>query len=236
MNNSSSKTGKTTTVLLIAVVIVAAALAVYLIFFNSSAKYNNLIKKADKEFMIENFESAMGLYRDALVVKPEEEYPRQQIVLIEKKMAEIEQMIIYNEKIEQADLLFDEGKYESARDYYFEALNINSDEDYPVDRIKRIQELLTTAGEKPAKPATGSTLDDSKKYYHVVVGVFDRSDFAQRLNKKLLDEGIDSKILDRKNLNMQAVTYGSFESIHSAYNMMKRVKNDLYPEAWVLYQ
>jgi tetratricopeptide (TPR) repeat protein len=234
--SNSSKTGKTTTVLLIAVVFVAAVLAVYLLFFNTSAKYDKLVKNADKEFMIENFESAKNLYRDALEIKPGEEYPRQQIVLIDKKMDEIEQMMIYNEKIEQADLLFDEGNYESARDYYFEALNINSDDEYPVDRIKRIQELLTKAGEKPEKPESGSALDESKKYYHVVVGVFDRNDFAQRLNKKLLDDGIDSKILERKNLNMQAVTYGSFESIHSAYNMMKHVKKDLFPEAWVLYQ
>jgi cell division protein FtsN len=236
MNSNNTKSGKTTTALLVAVILVAVALALYLFVFNSNARYKKLIKQANKEFSAGSPAAAKIYYLQALEVKPEEDFPKEQIIRIDKKLAEMEQIKIYNEKIQQADLLFEERKYDAARDYYFEALNINADDDYPVDQIKKIQEMLARVEEKPNKPEKGSTLDESLKYYHVVVGVFERDDFALRMNKKLLEQGIDSKILEREKINMKAVTYGSFENIHAAFNMMKRVKNDLYPEAWVLYQ
>ncbi|MEQ9580863.1 MAG: hypothetical protein RIM68_01690, partial [Arenibacter sp.] len=53
------------------------------------AKYDDFIKNADIEFQAENWENAKSIYSEALSMYPEQEYPQDQIALIDAKMAEL---------------------------------------------------------------------------------------------------------------------------------------------------
>jgi len=53
------------------------------------AAYANLIINADIEFKVENWESALSQYTEALTLFPNEQYPKDQLVLINTKLKEI---------------------------------------------------------------------------------------------------------------------------------------------------
>jgi cell division protein FtsN len=210
-------------------------------------------------------DDARTLYVEAAELKPDETWPAQRIATIDSLSRQIEFRIRYDEKIQKGDLLFSEGQYLEASQYYFEAVNIMPDEDYPINQIKKIQNIMNeTEGLTPEKKAqakvqtptpskakvststttksTGAVLERpaknkyaSGKYYHVVVGVFADHNKAERLKQKMITAGNESQLLPRSN-NMQAVTFGSYDNIHSAFNFLEFVKNDINKNAWVLYQ
>jgi tetratricopeptide (TPR) repeat protein len=53
----------------------------------------------------------------------------------------------YNEIIATADNLFDQQKYNDAKTYYLKALEIKEEEEYPVQRIEEIDEILRREAE-----------------------------------------------------------------------------------------
>ena len=90
-----------------------------------------------------------------------------------------------------------------------------------------------SSGSIQQRPAKNVYADGA--YYHVVVGVFADQSKAERLKQKMIADGNESQILPRPN-NLQAVTFGSYDNIHLAFNFLEFVKNDINKDAWVLYQ
>ncbi len=256
-------------VLAIVALLIVGGLAYYFMF-NPSTKYNKLINNADSMYQDRRLDDARALYAEAAQLKPDETWPARRIATIDSLSRQIEFRIRYDEKIQKGDLLFSEGQYLEASQFYFEAVNIMPDEDYPINQIKKIQNIMneteggatapmtknvaktavpTKASVSP-KTTTSSTTTKSSgsiqqrpaknvyadgAYYHVVVGVFADHSKAERLKQKMIAEGNESQILPRSN-NMQAVTFGSYDNIHTAFNFLEFVKNDINKNAWVLYQ
>jgi tetratricopeptide (TPR) repeat protein len=232
------------------VVLLVVAGLIYYFFFNPSAKYDKLITHADEKFKVNMLDDAKGLYTKALEIKQDEVYPRRQIRVIDSISRQIELQIRYDEKIQKADQLFAEEKYPDASQYYFEAANLLPDADYPLTQIKKIQKVLNDplyaetekapkAGKRIAEPArtkTGGTAGNlaGGKNYHLVVGVFSNHQKALELNRKLIDEGRDSRIIPRPG-NREAVTFGSYKDFNTAASFLEFVKSDINKNAWVLH-
>lgn len=226
MSNSSKKT--IWGVVIVAAILVAGVL-LYFLVFNDAAKYSKLVNEADAKYAAHQLVDARQLYSKAFQLLPEEAYPQEQILVIDSMLAHEEMMNRYTAKLDEADRLFSQKKYEKAREYYFEALNINSDDEYPVNQIKKIEVLMAGAvAEELAKEQPGN-------FYHVIVGVFDNEQNALNLQQLLKNEGKNSRLIDRPG-QMKAVTYGSYSDIHEAYNYLQFIKNEINDDAWVLYK
>lgn len=117
-------------------------------------QYQELIARADEAFKKEEFQQAKNAYQDALTLKGKENYPREQIAICDKKIAEAaaaaaeaERLAAlkkeYDALIAQADQFFDLEKYDEARKAYTQAKQKIATESYPQERITEIDKLLT---------------------------------------------------------------------------------------------
>lgn len=220
---------------------------VYYFVLNPGNKYNRLVSEADGLFNEQQYEEAEKRYAEALEIRADESHPRQRLLAIDSLQRQLELDIRYDEKVQKADLLYSQGQYQEASQYYFEALNIKTDEEYPVNQIKKIRDILKdpeyAEKQKPQpksepakttapKKAIPTTTDG--KYFHVIVGVFDNHSNAIKMRDRMVELGKESVLIERPG-NMEAVTFGSYDDIHTAFNFLKFVRNDVNEDAWVLY-
>ncbi len=119
-------------------------------------KYESLIAEADSQFDEERYKTSKNNYQAALDIKPEEEYPKQRIELINDQLARLkaekekreQQNERYREAINTADQLFRLEEYEDARIAFNQALKIKPDEAYPAGKISEIDSILQSQKEK----------------------------------------------------------------------------------------
>jgi len=138
------------------------------------AKYEELVKQANGRLAAKEYEIALMRYKDALVLKPKEEYPQQKIKEIEDILAQLakeqdeiklkqqhlkKQKDAYDEIILLADKNFKLEDYANAKIKYEEALQIFPDEAYPKERIAKINDLLK---QKPLTEIDNLLLNASK--------------------------------------------------------------------------
>ena len=118
-------------------------------------RYTRAIEEGDRLFEASDFEVAKIEYETALSIKPNEEYPRNQIAAIEGEFARIARLEqAYYETIEQANVLVEDNSYQEARDKYEEALQYKLDEEYPKLQILRIDEILAQIQEEEERNAS----------------------------------------------------------------------------------
>lgn len=216
-------------VIVVVVGILLVAGLVYYFAFSPGKKYDRLISKANEHYEETRYEDAKKLYSEALQIRAEEAFPKKRIFTIDSIQKQLELDLRYEEKINTADQLYSQGKYLEANQYYFDALNIKPDEDYPVNQIKKIQEKLSDGDQEGGSKGVA---DDHN--FHVVVGVFEKHSNALKMQERMKELGKESHIIPRPG-NMEAVTYGSYDNIHTAYNFLKNVTSEVNEEAWVLY-
>jgi len=105
--------------------------------------YNKAVALGDKLFMKQDYEGAKAEYEKASQLKPEEDYPKTKIQEVSGLLASIQaQQNSYKQAIAAADKLFSEKQYIEAKIEYQKALKIESDKEYPADRIKEIDKIL----------------------------------------------------------------------------------------------
>lgn len=116
-------------------------------------KYQALIETADEFYNDEKWNEAKTKYQEALDLKSDENYPANQIKLIDEKLAEIAAIEKqYNDLIAAADNLFNQKNYENAKAKYQEALTIKK-EQYPQNKIDEIEGILEDLANKKEKEA-----------------------------------------------------------------------------------
>ena len=88
-------------------------------------QYKAALASADELFNKKSFEASLDAYNQALVIKPEETYPREQILLINNKLSEQTSLKErFNAYIANADKLLEENKFDEAIQLYRNALDI----------------------------------------------------------------------------------------------------------------
>src|SRR5665648_232746 len=115
--------------------------------FKPVADYNEAVKKADELFGVKDYAIARFYYYKANDIKPEEEYPINQIEpirkLIDSELSAIDRSG-YDQAITEADKAFSSKNYSIAKFFYYKALDIKSWEKYPKDRIEEILALTNS--------------------------------------------------------------------------------------------
>jgi tetratricopeptide (TPR) repeat protein len=110
--------------------------------------YNNELANGEKFIKFRKYELAKAEFEKALMVKPEETYPKDKIAELTVLIEETNKAkAAYDETISDADRLYNLKYYENARKEYEKALDAKPDEDYPAAQIKEIDKILVQKGE-----------------------------------------------------------------------------------------
>ncbi|MFZ4523016.1 MAG: hypothetical protein ACOYNC_15000 [Bacteroidales bacterium] len=106
--------------------------------------YNKAILIADQLFKSVQYPESVKSYKDALVIKPEQAYPKEKIKEIEGILArKASAQADYDKYISLADSLYIDKKYFNARENYVMASSVKPAEAYPKEMISKADKMLT---------------------------------------------------------------------------------------------
>ncbi len=180
-------------------------------------KYNEIVKRADNLFSEEAYQNAKTTYQDALDIKPNESYPKEQIEKIEKILADLEEKRkeqerinrLYTEEINKADKFYDDNFYLEAKKHYENALEYKSNEEYPKNKLKVIENLLADLEKTKNQKSSQKASKSKKKKEEPQLQDFsefksdkERKEFLNKLAK----EYPRGKTVERYNLGNRTIT------------------------------
>lgn len=192
-------------------------------------EYDKAISNADMLFDKNEYNDAKTYYEKALKLKPDQKYPAQKIEEIKEINRILELQKIdnqYNKELQLADSLFNENNFEEAKFAYIRADKIKPDETYPIEMIKKIQDLQLEAQIQE---------EEKNNPYYIIVGSFQIESNAFNLQTELISKGFDSRILEGIN-DFNRVTLTSHPDIHVAYNNLPNAFEQFNEDAWVCHQ
>ncbi|MFM9985133.1 MAG: hypothetical protein ACKVOK_07870, partial [Flavobacteriales bacterium] len=108
-------------------------------------KYAALIKDGDALIVSENYAEAKTKFVEANKMKPKETYPKEKLAFLEGKLAGDKLKADYDRIIADADKKFTSKFYQPAIERYKEASKLFPSEQYPIDKIREAEGLLSTA-------------------------------------------------------------------------------------------
>ncbi|MGE5447262.1 MAG: hypothetical protein ACM3PR_02795 [Bacteroidales bacterium] len=115
--------------------------------------YNAAIKEAEALFAVKDYPGARSSFAKAAELKPAEQLPVRRIKDIDKLLEDFALQQAkdkaleanYQETIKRADEAFNAKEYASARSIYGDASSLKPSEQYPKDKITRIDQLMADA-------------------------------------------------------------------------------------------
>ena len=115
-------------------------------------QYQKILKVADDKFASKDYVNSKTLYERATKFKANDQYPKDQIKEIDRLLEEQRKKMDadaiekeYNALLAKADQQFIAKDLEASKSNYKAASNLKSNEQYPKDQIKEIDELLALA-------------------------------------------------------------------------------------------
>lgn len=220
------------------------------------AAYKAAVKKGDDLFGAKQWGEARVAYEEALKLKADESYPKDQIAKIEAQMKELAvQEQEYNKVIKEADDLFQAEKWVDAKTAYNKALAIKK-ETYPKDQIVAIDKKLgemaeaKRKAEEEAKAKEAAYLAAVKKGDELFAAkewIESRSAYEEALKLKPEEaypktqvEKIEaelSKMAEKDKKYADAIKAADalfnkeqWEAAKAAYGQALRLKDDQYPK------
>ena len=115
---------------------------------NINREYQEVIALADHQFNSRDYAQAIGNYKKALEIKPEENYPKEKIQEVEQLLAQQELDENYRTIILAADGFFNAESWTEARSEYGKASELKPGENYPKNQIVKIDNLLRQQQER----------------------------------------------------------------------------------------
>ncbi|MEJ5304143.1 MAG: tetratricopeptide repeat protein [Bacteroidales bacterium] len=136
--------------------------------------YSSIIQRADKAFAQGNNTEAISLYRQALDVNPDEEYPKMQIRKIENQAVDAKtRQEQFNQLIASADEAYKAAQWQQAASLYDEALNLKPNDKYATSRKKEAEsrwaEIMRKENNYRLWIAQGDSLSNLEKWEQAVV-------------------------------------------------------------------
>jgi hypothetical protein len=133
-------------------------------------KYADAISKGDSGLGAKEYATAKTQYTAALALKPNEQYPKDKLLEVEKALAEIaaankgkEMEAKYTAAIAKGDAALSAKTFAAAKTAYNEALALKPSEQYPKDKIAEIDGLMSSDAAEKARLAKEKELDAKYK-------------------------------------------------------------------------
>lgn len=89
---------------------------------------------------------------------------------------------------------------------------------------------------KSPMPAVTLSIKEGKLPYHVVAGAFRDQKNAEKIYKKLSNEGFKARLLTVNKHGLYPVVYGSYATLAEAEKAKREIHESKNPEAWVLIE
>ena len=107
--------------------------------------YASYVSSGDQAFANKDYAVAKSSFTKAGGIKPAEAYPKQQLVIINKIIEDLEiaRKTEYTKALGQADKLYNTKIFDQAIDAYEVAAKINPDDNYPGLQISKIRKYMT---------------------------------------------------------------------------------------------
>ena len=127
--------------------------------------YNEAIAEGDQAMTSEELEKAKVSYTKASSLKPDVEYPKEQLTKIEAQLAANKELETnYKAAITEGDNAFSSKEYEKAKSAYKKAIELKSQEEYPASKITEIDGILAELkGKEESYQAAIKKGDDALK-------------------------------------------------------------------------
>ncbi len=127
---------------------------------NLEQNYRIAVAQADSLFKMHEMENARAQYNLALNLKPNENYPRQQLIAIKTWFIRQQHRLQanYHAVIRSADSLFDKAAYPAAQEKYEQALKTRPKDPYPKQKLSEIDKRLTAIAKQNELEAQYQTL------------------------------------------------------------------------------
>ena len=107
------------------------------------SKYKSAITLADNSLSNKSYYEALASYKTATSIKPNEQYPKQKIIEVNKLIEDVRKNeAAYNHYIKLADESFTNNNLELAKGQYQDALRLKPNEEHPKQRITAVNKLL----------------------------------------------------------------------------------------------
>ncbi|MEQ9188881.1 MAG: hypothetical protein RLP15_14200 [Cryomorphaceae bacterium] len=128
-------------------------------------KYAAMIQSGERYYNGGDLANSLAQFKAASELKPSIAYPKEQIEKIQGELDKISKIALEQErlkeaersylvKVEEANKLFNSGKFKEARPLYVEAQNLRPDEKHPPTQITRIDSELERQAREKEKDAT----------------------------------------------------------------------------------
>ena len=129
-------------------------------------RFNDAIAIADSLFFLKEYELAKTKYADAGKIKPGESFPNKKINEINNILLKIEKekQKAYELAIVKGDNFFNEEHYEKAQIAFQTAANIKPDEQYPKEKILKLNSIIAQI-QKVRQQAYDIAIADADKFY-----------------------------------------------------------------------
>jgi hypothetical protein len=85
-------------------------------------------------------------------------------------------------------------------------------------------------------PAVTLTLKEEKKSYHIMAGAFRDEKNAEKILKKLSNQGYDAQRIPKNKYGLYPVIYGSYTTYAEAEKARQEIKKTVNPNAWILIE
>ncbi len=105
-------------------------------------EYMSAITQGDEAYQLERYPGALGFYRQANALKPNEDYPKIRISELENLIQAQKAEEDYRRILLVGDEYFKLKQYNESRAEYMQALRLKPEEDYPAAQIHKIDEIL----------------------------------------------------------------------------------------------
>ncbi len=85
-------------------------------------------------------------------------------------------------------------------------------------------------------PAVTLTVKESKMSYHIMAGAFRDERNAEKVFKKLSDQGYKARRIPQNKYGLYPVLYGSYATFAEAEKAKQEIRNTINPDAWILIE
>ncbi len=123
--------------------------------------YNSAVSSGNSAYSQKKYAEAKGFYNQAIRIRPNDAYAKDQIALIDNLLAEQEKQLLaeqakkkqYDDFIALGDKAFDGNNYTVAKENYQKALEVIPGSPYPKQKIARIDEIYKLLAQQKTQNA-----------------------------------------------------------------------------------
>ena len=129
-------------------------------------RYSKSLAEGDAKLASRKYTEALDAYQQAIEIKPEEKYPKDQVALINETMVreKEEQEKMYTAYIAEGDKLLEGKEYVNAKSAFVKASGLKPAEQYPKDKLAEINKVLDEQA-RVIKEAYDKAIVDADKLY-----------------------------------------------------------------------